>query len=157
MKLIEELYSGKEKEALLSLSEDRTIRSQVARQINKKLTDKGIVLNFSDEQLMIILSQAEFANSDDECAYVAGVVKRYLKTAEVLPFTIEHKGYDLASRCLISLSFFYRALEKRWKYHSAPEPNFYREVGKKTFWDIGRQDVSDNFEKWENFMQENFV
>ncbi len=157
MNLIEDLYSGKKRDAIISLLDDSSIRKQILAQVGMELNKRGVVISPSNEQLMVLLSQASFANNGTECVYVAKIVRRFLMVDEPLPRVAEHQGYDLASRCLVSLGFFPKAIEKRWERYGAPKPEFYREVGKTTFHEIGRADVSENFEKWERFMQEMFV
>ena len=75
--------------------------------------------------------------------------KNQLSQRRYAPF-----GQDFASRCLFSLSFFYQALEKLYTRHGAPHPEFYREMGKRTFSSIGEESIADNFEKWEDFIRE---
>jgi len=105
---------------------------------------------------MTLLSLANFASSDRECIYVAGMLKHLLPKKNILPYCIDYAGYELASRCLVSLGLFFDAMEKRTKYHGAPEPEYYRKIGKQTFDKIGMTDVADNFTNWEEFLGKTF-
>lgn len=159
MELLDELFSEEKSKALDKLAQDdsQKIRLSVARHVGKTLQEQGLVLAPSTEQLFALMSMANFADSDLECVYVAGVIRHLLPRKDILPYAIDHKGYELASRCLVSLGLFYKAMERRTKKQGAPEPSFYREIGKSTFSQIGAQDVSNNFERWEGFMSEVFA
>ena len=159
MDLIGELFSTKEAGVVESLWQDdisSRVRLIIAREIGKRLSDRTLIFSSAQNQLMALLSLAKFANSDTECVYVAGILKYLLPQKKILPYSIDYMGYELASRCLVSLGFFLDAMAKRTKYSGAPEPKYYREIGKQTFDKIGRTDVADNFENWEIFLRDNF-
>ena len=48
-------------------------------------------------------------------------------------------------------------MEKRWKYHGAPSPSYYRQASKSTFKKYGQDDIAAHHEKWEGFLGELFV
>ena len=108
------------------------------------------------DQLMIIFSNADFASSDQERVDVAGIFREYAFMTDPLPLISQHSGRDLACRCLISLGLFGKMMESHYKYHAAPKPEFYREVGITEFNCINRRDLSQNFVNWENFFGEFF-
>ena len=157
MDLSGELFGEKDAEAMGRMwRDDPSLRHQIARQVGRKLMKSSEVLPLGNEQFLALISLASFADSDDECIYVYGVLKHNLTNKYPFPLITEHKGYDLASRCLVSLGFFYRNMEKRTRYYGTPEPEFYREVGQDTFKKLGRRDVSEHFTSWEGFFQEVF-
>lgn len=55
------------------------------------------------------------------------------------------------------MSFRVKALEKRWKYHGAPSPSFYRQVSKTVFNGQGQKDIAAHHEQWEGFLGELLV
>ncbi len=65
-------------------------------------------------------------------------------------------GEDFASRCLFSLSFFYERLNALYSRYGAPHPEFYREMGKRTFYYIGDETIAEHFENWEEFLRKRF-
>ena len=66
-------------------------------------------------------------------------------------------GLELANRCLVSLSLFYDAMEKRWQRHGSPAPDFYRKAGKRAFAAEEKRAIADHFEKWEAYCGEVFA
>ena len=110
----------------------------------------------SANQLMIIFSNADFANSDAERVEVAGIFREYIFKRDPFPMASQHEGRDLACRCLISLGLFKQRMEYHCRYHEAPHPDFYRQVGITEFDCINRRDLSHNFIHWENFFSEFF-
>ena len=106
---------------------------------------------------MICLT-AKFADSEDECNRVAITIYQYHdKTKETIPSIISDEGLGFASKCLIALSFHPQALEKRWKYHAAPKPDFYRQLSKTTYKRFGQEDIASHHEQWEAFLGEVLV
>ena len=159
MEISRQLYPEKESDALVELwnDESSSIRHLIAKNIGKRLQANKEILGHPNEQLMALLSLAGFANSEEECVYVYGVVKSHISNPDPFPLVSKHKGYDLASRCLVSLGFFEQQMEKRTIRYQAPKPEFYRNVGAKTFQTIGRNDVSEHFQYWEYFFKEILV
>ena len=110
----------------------------------------------SVDQLMIIFSNADFASSDAERVEVAGIFRTYIFKRDPFPMASQHEGRDLACRCLVSLGLFKQRMEYHCRYHEAPSPSFYRQVGIAEFDCINRRDLSHNFVNWENFFSEFF-
>ena len=109
MDLIKSVFPEKDAKVLEKLWYDDSspqMRLMIARQVGKKLNPQGVMLSSTRDQLLALLSQAEFANSDSEVVYVAGVLMHVLPKKDILPFVAEQKGYELASRCLVSLGLF---------------------------------------------------
>ena len=105
------------------------------------------------DQILLVVMQADFAETDQERVSVASILCVPRKT--VFPMVTEHRGLELAGRCLISLGLFGHAMEAR-KQRGYPPPCFYRNVGKSTFAKAGMQEISEHFEKWEWFLGELF-
>lgn len=147
-----------EKKAILSLLEDSGSYPHLLKAMGKRLLEnEDIILEDSIGQLMIITSIAPFAESQEECVNVAQTVNWGLNRTDILPLVSKHNGKDLANRCLISLAFFYRAMEERTKRYGCPNPEFYREIGTRTYYQIGMEDLGYHFQKWECFLQEFLV
>ena len=102
-------------------------------------------------QVMVIFSQAQFADTEEECVDVALIL--CVPPFDVFPEITEHQGWGLATRCLIGLSIFYKGMEARQR-RGYPAPHFYRQVGKSTFQRCGKPELSSHFENWERFIGE---
>lgn len=159
--LIEQLYSSDECKAIKKLYKDdpathvlirNAIGSKITLEKDKILTSKPI------DVFCLMCLTAKFASSDDECHRVAITVYQYYdKPFEQLPQITEDTGLGFASKTLIALSFRAKAMEKRWKYHGAPSPSYYRQTSKATFVKYGQNDIAAHHEKWEGFLGELFV
>lgn len=159
--LVDQLYDLKNSEALKALYEtDLSSRSSIKQAIGTKLitdSSKIIISNAIDALFMICLT-AKFADSEDECNRVAITIYQYHdKTKEMVPSLISDQGLSFASKCLISLSFHPQALEKRWKYHGAPKPDFYRQLSKTVYNTFDQKDIAAHHEQWEMFLGEVLV
>jgi len=156
--LIDKLFEKSQADAIRKLWEDNSSRSLIQQELGKKLIDSD---DFIDEfpltQIMFISTMSPFASSVNECYSVADVVYWGIHRVDILPLVSEHKGKELAYRCLISLSMFEAALVKRYNRYGAPSPSFYRKVGEKSFEQIGMNDIGKHFYQWENFIREMFI
>ena len=153
-----ELLPGRQGPCAVSLLDDEDVSLAVGRRLGREiLAYQGIVYDMPREQLLCLLSMAGFADSADECSCVAGMVVKLLKKADILPLVTEHKGMELAARCLISLGIFMKAMVERTSRTNAPPPHFYRSVGRNMLVQKGRTDVAEHFRNWEAFLQELFV
>ena len=156
--IINSLFEPTQSQAIQKLWEDRASRFLIQKEIGKKLLDKDvIVLDLPLTQIMFLTSLSDFASSENECYEVAEVVHWGINHKDILPLVSEHNGKELAYRCLISLGFFRTRIEERSKRYGSPSCIFYRNVGKKTFISIGKQDIGEHFYSWENFLSEFFV
>jgi hypothetical protein len=156
--LIEELYSEQECKIIKDLFlEDSSSRLSLREAIgNKIILEKEKILSTNAlDALYLICLTAKFAASEDECHRVAITIYQFLdKPLDVIPSLIEDEGLKLASKTLMALSFRVKALEKRWKYHGAPSPSFYRQVSKTIFIRHGQKDLAAHHEQWEGFLGE---
>ena len=156
--LIDSLFSKNQADAIRKLWEDQNSRLLLEQEIGKKLiSDETVLDKLPFTQLMLITSLSPFSNSEEESCIVASIIYWGIKERDILPMIAEHHGKELAYRCLISLGMFKRALTIRWKRHAAPAPVFYREVGIRSFSQIGMEDISCHFKQWESFINEFFV
>lgn len=159
--LIEQLYDAKNCTALRNLYEtDPDSRPSIKQAIGSKLitdSSKIIVSNAIDALFMICLA-AKFADSEDECNRVAITIYQYHdKVKEVVPCMSSDFGLKFSSKCLIALSFYPQSLEKRWRYHGAPKPGFYRELSKTIYRTFDQNDIAAHHEQWEAFLGEVLV
>ena len=156
--LIDKLFSESQADAIRQLWEDRNSRLFIEREIGKEIIDSdGLIEELPLTQLMFIASMSPFASSSNECHKVAEIVYWGIKTTDVLPLITEHQGKALAYRCLISLGIFKQALIHRCNRHGAPSPDFYRNIGKSSFNQIGMKNISEHFVQWESFLSEMFI
>lgn len=159
--LIEQLYTSKECEIIRSLyKEDPSSKNSIREAIGSKLitsSDK-IITSKPIDALCLICLTAKFADSEDECYRVAVTVYQYHdKTNETIPSIVSDEGLKLANKTLIALSFHPQALERRWKYHGAPSPSYYRRVSKLMFQRHEQNDIASHHEQWEAFLGEVMV
>lgn len=156
--LVEQLYDTGNSKALQELYKtDPASRPAIKQALSSKLiTDHSkIITSNAIDALFIICLSARFADSEDECNRVAITIYQYHdKIKETIPSMIDDEGLKLASKCLISLAFYPQALEKRWKYHGAPKPNFYRQLSKTIYKTHDQQDIASHHEQWETFLGE---
>jgi len=108
-------------------------------------------------QIVFMTSLSTFADSEDECFDVAHIIYWGIRRVDILPLISEQSEEELANRCLISLGMFKRVLIRKHERHAAPSPEFYRRVGIKSFHQIGKENISNHFYKWELFLSEMFV
>lgn len=159
--LIEELYDKKDCSTIKDLFlEDTSSRISLREAIGNKIIlekDKILTTNPLDILCLICLT-AKFAASEDECHRVAITIYQFLnKPKNFLPSLIDDVGLEFASKTLMCLSFRVKAMEKRWKFHGAPSPSYYREVSKTVFINHGQKDIATHHEQWEGFLGELFV
>jgi len=156
--LVEQLYDAKNSKALQELYKtDPSLRPSIKQALSAKLiTDRSkIITSNAIDALFIICLSAKFADSEDECNRVAITIYQYHdKTKETIPSMLSDEGLKFASKCLISLAFYPQALEKRWKYHGAPKPDFYRQLSKTVYKTFDQKDIAAHHEQWEAFLSE---
>ncbi len=158
--LIEELYSSEDCKRIRSFyNEDvslhNTLRQAIGEQIILK-QDTFLASNPIDIICLVCLT-AKFASSADECHRVAITVCQLLQEGNPLPYIHQDAPLTFANKTLISLAFFYKAMEHRWKYHAAPSPKYYRTISKSIFNNNKQPDIAAHHEKWEGFLGEMFV
>jgi len=160
--LIEDIYTEKECHYIKTLfNEDGTVRDIIKKVIGDKIIqsgDKVLLCNPLDVIYLICLT-SKFATSDDECHRIAITVFQYIRATKetMLPFLSDGFNLQFASKTLISLSFFAKALEHRWRHKGYPSPQFYRQTSKSIFKQNGQEDIAAHHEQWEGFLGEIFV
>jgi hypothetical protein len=158
--LIDELYDSKSANIIRSLySNDPESRKSLYTEFGRKIVEKTEIFLTSKplDILCLVCMTAQFADSEKECQDVAIIIHNRMKEDNPLPYVMEDKGLLLAEKTLIALAFFPAAMEKRWKYHGAPSPKFYRNTSKIVFSRHGLNNIADHHEQWESFLSEIFV
>jgi hypothetical protein len=160
--LIEDIYTLKECQYIKSLfNEDGSVKDIIKRAIGEKiiLSKEKILSTNPLDIIYLICLTSKFAVSDDECHRVAITVYQYinLNQENLLPYITEGMDLRFASKTLISLALFSKALEKRWRYRGAPSPQFYRKLSKSIFKQNGQEDIATHHEQWEGFLGEFFI
>lgn len=159
--LVDQLYDIKNSEALKYIYEtDPSSRISIKEAIGSKLiTDKDkIIVSNAIDALFLICLAAKFADSEDECNRIAITLYQYHDVSnQPLPCLLTDAGLKFANKTLIALSLYPQAVERRWKYHGAPKPTFYRKMSKTIFISQGQKDVAAHHEQWEGFLGEVFV
>lgn len=159
MTLIDELYSTTDIERIkLLYSDDDVSKKLLVTVIGSKIVESEKILVSSPlDILYFICSLATFADSEEECQYVAATVLTRIQEKNPLPYILDDRGIVLAEKTLIALSFFNNAMIYRAKYKGAPKPSFYREYSKKIFTNNSREDVAEHHEQWEAYLSEMFL
>ncbi len=158
--LIEELYSEKDVEQIRSLyKEDPESRKLLYRSFGTKIIEKSDTFLSSKalDVLSLICMTATFADSEIECQEVAVILFKRMNDEKPLPYILDDHGFLLAEKTLVALSLYPKAMEKRWKYHGAPAPSFYRNASKVLFSKNGHESISNHHERWEGFISEMFI
>jgi len=156
--LIDKLFVKSQTDAIRKLWEDTSSRTLIQQEIGKKLIDhEEIIAELPLTQIMFIVSLSPFADSEDECNNVAEIIYWGFQQPNIIPMITEHKGKELAYRCLVSLGFFKHHLIRRTERRGAPSITFYRQIGINCFNQLGRKDIGNHFAKWENFIGEFFA
>jgi len=158
--LIEQLYDPKTVEIIRSLyATDIESRNTLFKAFGQKIIEKQEVFLTAKplDVLSLICGTASFADSNEECHQVALIVYRRLNDKNPLPYIMDDSGFLLAEKTLVALSFYSKAMERRWKYHSAPSPSFYRSASKLLFRKKDLNSIADHHEKWEAFFSEVFI
>lgn len=158
--LIDELYDPEDRERVKDFyKNDKSLHAALRQAIGEQITlksNKFLISNPIDMVCLICLT-AKFASSENECHRVAITVCRMLNEPNPLPYVHKDDALTLASKTLISLSFFYKALEHRFLRHGAPSPQFYRETSKSIYKRNKQPDIAAHHEKWEGFLGELFI
>ncbi len=158
--LIEELYDEQSVKFIRSIyMEDPESRSELYRSFGKKIVEKSDTFLTAKplDVLSLICMTATFADSELECQEVAVIFYKRLLDEKPLPYIMDDSGFLLAEKTLVALSLYRKAMEKRWKYHGAPSPDFYRKASKVLFLKNGYESIANHHEQWEAFFSEMFV
>jgi hypothetical protein len=159
--LIEQLYEPSECKTIQALyEEDPSVRVAIREAIGTKIIlDKEKIISEKPlDAIYLVCLTAKFAASEDECHKVALTIYQYHdKPLQVLPSIAFDAGLKFAHKALIALSFHPQALEKKWKYHGAPRPGYYRDISKIVFSQHGEKEIAAHHEQWEMFLGEMFV
>jgi len=157
--LIEQLYSNNAVELIRDLYyDDPDAKLSFYQAFGNKIFEKQDVFLSTKplDVLMLICNTATFASSIEECHNVAVIIYRRMQEPKPLPYITDDQGITLAEKSFIALSFFNKALERRWN-KGGPSPSFYRSCAKKIFAANNLEEIADHHEKWETFFQEFFV
>lgn len=158
--LIDELYGPEDCNKIRSFyKEDNSLHLALRQAIGDQITIKSEKFLSSNpvDVICLICLTARFASSEDECHRVGITVCQMLDEPDPLPYIHKDEPLTLASKTLISLSFFYKALEHRFSRHGAPSPQFYRETSKSIYKSNKQPDIAAHHEKWEGFLGELFI
>lgn len=157
--VISQIFEDSECSAIKKLyADDPQSRKGLKEAIGSKIiTEKDKIITSSlIDVLFLMCLTAKFASSEDECYRVAISVYQFYNKPhdDLLPSLMTDRGLAFANKCLIALSFCSQALEKRWKFHGAPSPTYYRQMSKTVFINNKQQDIADHHEQWEGFLGE---
>ena len=171
MKIIEPLFSGKDK-ILENLMSDEDCKREILKQAaNEMLDSTEVFTRYPHEQIMAIAmtgiktrnlkdkTEKGFA-SDEEACIVGNIFCKHIKTKNIFPrvtdyyrdaddfFKSDRAHIELGEKCLVSLSLFDEAVKKRTK------TNFYEYVGKREFIKEGFLEIARHFSLWTGMFQE---
>lgn len=153
--LIDRLFIKKDADAIRTLWEDRSTHLLLEQEIGKEiLNNDNLILEMPLTQIMFILTLSPFSSGENECHDIAEIIYWGMDKTDIIPMAFEHKGFDLACRCLLSLSFFKGKMKQRTERYGCPSVSFYRKIGIEAFRKIGKVDISRHFCQWEVFLGE---
>jgi hypothetical protein len=159
MTLIQELYGSSAVGLIRDLyKEDPSARESFFKAFGDKILQsrEKVLLSRPLDIFLFICSTAQFASSMEESNQVAIIIYKRIQETTPLPYVLDDRGMDFAEKSLISLSFFYPALKKRWE-KGGPHPDFYRGYSKRLFEQSGYSEIANHHEMWENFLSEFFI
>jgi hypothetical protein len=157
--LIDELYEPEDCNKIRSFyKEDNSLHLALRQAIGEQITIKSNKFLNSNpiDVICLVCLTAKFASSEDECHRVSITVCQMINEPNPLPYIHLDEPLTLANKTLISLSFFYNALEHRFRTRAAPSPRFYRKISKEIFKSNKQGDIAAHHEKWEGFLGEMF-
>lgn len=155
MRTLQECVVGRHGNTAWNLLQDEVSAPTMRKSIGYEVVGGDeFITTMPFDQLKMVMSASDFADSDDECVDVARLVYRLINKVDVFPLVSCHKGIDLASRCLVSLSLFRRAMMERSRRRAYPSPEFYRNVGIGALLEIDMRSVSSHFDNWSGFVGE---
>lgn len=160
MSLIDELYDGESSKWIKHIySNDPDSKELLYTTFGHKILESQDLFLSSKplDIICLICMTASFAENKEECQTVGIIVHKGLQQKNPLPYVLDDKGFLLAEKTLVALSFFRSAMDYRAKYKGAPTSNFYRNASKLLFVKEGLQSIADHHEKWENFLGEIFI
>ncbi len=157
MSVIRQVFADRRSEAIRKLWADEETRKLLLQEVAIELPDYGgLIWRYPKEQVLALAAQAKFAHLE-EAFCVGNMINRHMReTSDLLPMITRHQGWELASRCLVCLSFFGSYLAQRARRHNAPSPDFYKQKGKEAFRSEGWSIIAEHFEQWEGFLGEQF-
>jgi hypothetical protein len=157
MSTIKAIFSDKRTAAVEKLWADQDTRKLLLQQVAIELPDYGAVIwRYPREQVLALAAQATFAGMDEAFCVGAIINKHMRETQDLLPMVTQHHGWELASRCLVSLGFFEPYMQRRSERYNAPSPDFYRARGKEAFRNEGWDSIARNFDQWIAFLSDTF-
>lgn len=156
--IIDFIYSVEDCKRIRKLYEDNSLKELLQKAIGSKvITSKEIIDANSLDLLSMMCLNQNFTNDTSECFSVAVFIQRGLKNFKPCPLMTEDKGLNLASKTLISLSFFKPTMVRRWKKFGAPSPDYYRQISQAEFSRNGHEEIASHHQLWENFLSEHLV
>lgn len=154
-KIWEDIVSPKEVNAVRSLLEDDSSKFIMLKSLSQLFLSKDeVFINDSLGQFMLMVANAPFVRSDEECLQITQMIRWGVGKIDVFPMITEHKNEELAYRCLLSLSLFKGHMQQKTKRYGSPSIEFYRGIGINTFRNIGFIEISEDFNKWECYLGE---
>jgi len=166
---LEPLFSGAEIEAVMGLWEDHESRYSIMRSLGQRLLASNEILGSPHEQIKILVSQARFADSEEECMYVASIIWSHMRDMDILP-KLESTLQDIdaprqknesalrtfAERGFVSIGILGSAMDYRYKRRGMPSKSYYEMNVKRAFLVLGEKSISEHVEPWTALMGEFF-
>lgn len=142
---------------------------KIAKHMGNKLLGSNEFLPITKDIFNSLFSLADFS-SDEESLCVADIFYRGMTMKDYIPRIIDYfndlyinKGHEffaskeLAEKCLISTSLHYDSLVHRCERKNAPHPDFYISWGSMLFHNMGKKEISNNFENWRQYARDIFI
>jgi hypothetical protein len=159
--LIKVLYNEPKQRAFerLYLDSDDNDRLLMRATIAQALKDCPRLLP-SNGTDWILCTLSSYHKSEDDTLRVFQALMRRLERIQfgLLTSDIKWKGMnDMADDCLVGLSFFRERIERMHQRTAAPSTEYYMKAGSLAFQRLGFDEISQNFEGWVNFIENEFL
>ena len=124
----------------------------------------GIITDDPYGWLLEVLKDAH--KNDHSTLRIYQTVTRYINDnrdfvgvlEHIKPNTIKFKHpHILADDCFIGVSIFHKTLENKHRYHGLPNTKFYKHAGRSAFAQTGYNDIAEEWNFWESYVQEFIV
>lgn len=139
-------------------NDDQESHKLIVRQIGRELEEQDkIILDNSLNQIVCILSNSSFANSEQEVIEVGTMIFYCLKKSDILPSLSDHRGKEFSSRALVSLALLEKAMDFLYQHRGAPKPEYYQNVAVVYLKRDNMVDVAEHFILWKNFLSEHLA
>lgn len=164
--LLTKLFKPVEVERITHLYEEGTVREQqlIRSTVAQTAEDSGAIFEANGtDWVLCVLCKADKPLHSTSRIFEA-VAKPLVKQSwtfegfiEIINNQCSIRNFNhLADDCLLGVSLFRKALERKTSRYGAPTPEYYSALGQFAFNTTGYEDIADDWEFWTDFLQTEF-